>query len=211
MYCLKREYQVEQHVHDMIYVEGVGEIEVPPDMAIVTVTVESQGLTPLEAEVINDKKVSNYTDTLKDFGLKSENIIEAKSTVIKEEVENQNSVYKGTSYLNVYLYDLNQLRGFLYHAENAGLKPNRVNFTLEDPESYYNKALDKAVVNGIEKAKRIGETINGIVDLNPNVIRETSSFAKIADTIVTQDELADLNFGYIRVVATVNEEFEMKK
>lgn len=212
MYQLKRQYIPEGHEqHDVLYVEGVGHIEVAPDTAIITMAVTTEGISPLETEIANDTKVINYTKNLEGFGIKDENILEAKSTIKPLVDENGNTYYTGTTFLNVYLYDLELLREYLYNAENAGLEPIRVNFSLKDPEGYYNDALEKAVINGIEKARKIGETLNSYVDLNPLTIVETSSSVKLLDDIVSEDELSTINYGYFDIVATVREEFKMER
>lgn len=214
MYRISREYITRQNEVDELVMEGTGIVEAIPDTAIITLVVRTDGSKPLDVEIANDNKIINHKKQLEDFGIKEKDIKEVKSSIIPVTDEEGNvKYYEGITYLNVYLYELSFLREYLYNAENLGLEPIRVNFTVKDPSYHYDQALEKASLNGINKAKKIGELLNMFVDLNPHRIAETTSVHDMIEelSIKTQEELSTLNYGAITFHASVTEYFSVKQ
>ncbi|WP_157950049.1 SIMPL domain-containing protein [Vallitalea okinawensis] len=203
-----------QNNADEIVMEGTGIVEAIPDTAIITLLVKTDGSKPLDVEIANDNKITNYKKQLEDFGIKDRDIKEVKSSIVPVTDENGNvKYYEGFTYLNVYLYELSLLREYLYNAENLGLEPIRVNFTVKDPSYHYDQALQKATLDGINKAKQIGELLNMFVDLNPHRIVETTSVHDMIEelSVKTQEDLSTLNYGAITFHASVTEYFNVKQ
>ncbi len=144
-----------------VYVNGVGQVSVEPDMAIINVGVETEAKTSAEAQSKNKKQVQNIINALKEMGIDEDNI---KTTWYNinpryDYRDNGNKVlmgYYANHTLEVKINDLGQVSAVLDELTEKGVSSiNNVQYTLENKESAYNQARKEAAKNAREKAEKL--------------------------------------------------------
>ncbi|WFD09281.1 SIMPL domain-containing protein [Tepidibacter hydrothermalis] len=199
-----------------ISVVGTGSIQVPPDMATVTVGVVTQDKDLEKAQAENSKLSNNVIKGLNDIGIEDEDI-QTINYSVRTNYDYINGKQKFRNYevrhvLQVTVKDIDQV-GEVYDVaiRNGANIEGGVTFGLSNEKYYYDKALDLAVKDSVKKANNIANSLNTKVNNIPSSIKETSfGQAQVyPKTYAATNGAPPIQSGLIEVSAQVNATFEM--
>jgi uncharacterized protein len=154
-----------------ITVVGVGKVTGKPDIARVTVGIETQAPSLQTAVDENKAKMTGLLDTLKKLGLADKDIQTSNYSVYTErvtpptpgaEVSADQMIYHVTNQVDVIVRDVNQLGDVLDKAVAAGANNiYGVNFSVDDTSKLESDARAKAVDNAKSRAEELAQ-LNGL-------------------------------------------------
>ena len=154
-----------------ITVVGTGKVSGKPDIARVTVGIETQAPSLQKAVDENKVKMSVLLDTLKKLGLADQDIRTSNYSVYTERVSppapgaeaNANQmIYHVTNQVDVTVRDVNQIGDVLDKAVAAGANNiYGVNFSVEDTAKLEADARAKAVADARARAESLAQ-LNGV-------------------------------------------------
>jgi uncharacterized protein YggE len=154
-----------------ITVVGVGKSTGKPDVAQVTVGIETQATSLQKAVDDNKAKMTNLLDALKQLGLADKDIRTSNYSVYTErpsaplpgaEVTADQMVYHVSNQVDVTVRDVNQLGAVLDKAVAAGANNiYGVNFSVEDTAKLEADARSKAVADAKARAAELAQ-LNGV-------------------------------------------------
>ena len=154
-----------------VTVVGVGKATGKPDIARVTVGIETQAPSLQKAVDENKTKMSGLLDTLKKLGLADKDIHTSNYSVYTEratppapgaEVSTDQMIYHVTNQVDVTVRDVNQLGDVLDKAVAAGANNiYGVNFSVEDTAKLEADARTKAVADAKSRAENLAQ-LNGV-------------------------------------------------
>lgn len=170
---------------NVITVSGEAKIKVKPDIAYVTVGVETNAKTAEEAKNLNAKSMNKIIDALKKMKIDSKDMktsdfsiypkyqwIEQKMYTSKKQ---QLTGYEVNNNLDIKVRDIKKVSEVIDTVTKSGAnKINGVRFGLVDQTKIYNEALGQALLRAKSKAEALASVIS--VNLNkPSKINEQSS------------------------------------
>ena len=154
-----------------ITVVGIGKVTGQPDIAHVTVGIETQAPSLQTAVDDNKAKMTVLLETLKKLGLADKDIQTSNYSVYTErvtppapgaEVSTDQMIYHVTNQVDVIVRDVNQLGDVLDKAVAAGANNiYGVNFSVEDTSKLESDARAKAVENAKARAQELAQ-LNGL-------------------------------------------------
>ena len=154
-----------------ITVVGIGKVTGQPDIAHVTVGIETQASSLQKAVDENKTKMNSLLDTLKKIGLADKDIQTSNYSVYAErvspptpgaEVSVDQMIYHVTNQVDVTVRDVNQIGDVLDKAVAAGANNiYGVNFSVEDTAKLEADARAKAVADGKARAAELAQ-LNGV-------------------------------------------------
>jgi uncharacterized protein YggE len=154
-----------------ITVVGVGKVAGKPDIARVTVGIETQAPSLQTAVDDNKAKMNGLLDTLKQLGLADKDIRTSNYSVYTErvtsptpsaEVNTDQMIYHVTNTVDVTVRDVNQLGDVLDKAVAAGANNiYGVNFNVEDTAKLEADARTEAVADAKARAEELAQ-LNGV-------------------------------------------------
>jgi uncharacterized protein len=154
-----------------ITVVGAGKVSGKPDIARVTVGIETQAPLLQDAVDENKAKMSGLLDTLKKLGLADQDIRTSNYSVYTERVSPPAAgaeatatqmIYHVTNQVEVTVRDVNQIGEVLDKAVAAGANNiYGVNFNVEDTAKLESDARAKAVADAQARAESLAQ-LNGV-------------------------------------------------
>lgn len=154
-------------VRNVISVNGEAEISVSPDIAYLSIGVQTQGKTAASAQKNNAQIMDKVNDLLKTtWGINAKDIKTAQFSVQPNYDYNKQSVNNITGYtvyhtLNVTYRDLPKIGQLLDAVANVGANNmNGIQFAVEHPEKYEEEAIAKALASAQLKASAIAKAAN---------------------------------------------------
>jgi uncharacterized protein YggE len=154
-----------------ITVVGIGKVAGTPDIARVTVGIETQAPSLQKAVDDNKVKMNGLLETLKQLGLADKDIRTSNYSVYTErvappasgvEVSTDQMIYHVTNQVDVTVRDVNQIGNVLDEAVAAGANNiYGVNFSVEDTAKLEADARAKAVADGQARAEELAQ-LNGV-------------------------------------------------
>jgi len=154
-----------------ITVVGIGKVTGKPDIAHVTVGIETQASSLQTAVNDNKAKMNNLLDTLKKLGLADKDIRTSNYSVYTErvsppvpgaEVSSDQMIYHVTNQVDVTVRDVDQIGEVLDKAVAAGANNiYGVNFNVEDTAKLEADARAKAVADAKARAGELAQ-LNGV-------------------------------------------------
>jgi hypothetical protein len=154
-----------------ITVVGTGKVTGKPDIARVTVGIETQAPSLQTAVDDNKAKMNGLLETLQELGLAEKDIRTSNYSVYTErvsppasgaEVSANQMIYHVTNQVDVTLRDVNQIGNVLDKAVAAGANNiYGVNFSVEDTAKLEADARAKAVADGQARAEELAQ-LNGV-------------------------------------------------
>jgi uncharacterized protein YggE len=154
-----------------ITVVGIGKVTGKPDIARVTVGIETQASSLQKAVDDNKAKMNNLLDTLKKLGLADKDIRTSNYSVYTErvsspsasaEVNTDQMIYHVTNQVDVTVRDVNQIGEVLDKAVAAGANNiYGVNFSVENTAKLEADAREKAVADAKLRAEELAQ-LNGL-------------------------------------------------
>lgn len=144
-----------------ITVTGRGEIRAVPDVAVMSIGVETEAKTPSEALSENASRMTAVMAKLKDAGIAVKDLRTSQLGIRPVYADRQHQRppktvgYRASNQLNVTLRDINRIGEILDQAVADGANTvNGPSFSVAEPEPLYQAARDAAVNDAIAKAER---------------------------------------------------------
>lgn len=144
-----------------ITVNGVGEIKLAPDMATISLGVETLNESLATAQKENSEGITNLINAIKDFGIKEEDIKTKNFYVYQRYDYSQGEKFLGyqvSNYIDFKTKDVDNVGTIVNKLLESGAnKFSGISFSIEDYESAYKLALEKALENAKNKASAIAD------------------------------------------------------
>jgi len=171
-----------------IWVTGQGEVSVEPDIAIISLGIESEDDSVATARDRAAAAMNDVMDTLSSNGIAEKDIqtqyfnIQQVRTWDRETEKEIVTGYRVTNTVTVTIRDIEKVGTTIDAVTDAGgdlTRINGINFSIDDPDEYYEAARNEAMTDAKKKAEQLAKLAN--VDLgNATFISENLYYAPIA-------------------------------
>ncbi|MCM3740392.1 SIMPL domain-containing protein [Oceanobacillus luteolus] len=195
-------------------VTGEGSVSAQPDTVSIQLGVRTESESVLQAEQENASVMNQVIDALIGTGIPRENIKTASFTIspLYDFVEGE-QVFRGYQVINSITVELNDVSkaGLVIDTavQNGVNQVSSLQFSLQNPEIYYNDALDKALKNAISKATSIAQSLQ--VNLDPTPVKITEQVAELQprfQTFAALESTTPIEPGQLKIRATVKAIFQ---
>lgn len=195
-------------------VTGEGSVSAQPDTVSIQLGVRTESESVLQAEQENASVMNQVIDALIGTGIPRENIKTASFTIspLYDFVEGE-QVFRGYQVINSITVELNDVSkaGLVIDTavQNGVNQVSSLQFSLQNPEIYYNDALDKALKNAISKATSIAQSLQ--VNLDPTPVKITEQVAELRprfQTFAALESTTPIEPGQLKIRATVKAIFQ---
>lgn len=190
-----------------ITVMGTGEVRFLPDVAVISVGVETLNESLTEAQSENSQKINALISYLKDIGVQEENIKTRNFYVYQRYDYSQGEKllgYQVNNYLDFKTKDVDNVGNIVSSLmENGANRFTGISFTIDNYEEGYRSALNLALENATKKAQALTE--------KPII---SSEIVEEGNYCITSRELCSVNMdssimkGEICIKASVRVQFE---
>ncbi|NLC45347.1 MAG: SIMPL domain-containing protein [Clostridiales bacterium] len=209
----------ENNDKNTVSASGEGVVRVTPDIAIVSLGVETNNKEMSKAQSENMEQMNEIMAELKKLGIQDEDIQTNNYSVYPEYDWNNNTQifrgYKVTNTVSVKVRKIDDTGKVLDAVAAKGAnRVNGIQFTVEETGKLYDEALKLAVKNAEEKAK-VMTAYFGINKLTPITIKERSQgyyplydngFSEYA--MEAQSRSTPISTGQMEIRASVDVSFE---
>lgn len=161
----------------VIKVSGEGSVAAKPDRASIVLgaVTEDQELTRAQSE--NSGKISAIIESLLEIGISRENIqtfeYRAEPQYDYQDGKQLFRGYRVTHLLRITVENISQTGSVVDKAVQSGANTvNSIEFSIAEPQKYYNKALAAAVQNSAAKAAAIARTLGVTLIKTPRKVTE---------------------------------------
>ncbi|WP_068502879.1 SIMPL domain-containing protein [Paenibacillus kribbensis] len=210
-------------VSSVINVSGSGEILVKPDIAYLSIGVQSEGNTAAAAQKANAAKISKVTQLLKEkWSISADDIQTSQFYVQPNYIYNEKEGQKLKGYianhtLSVKYRNLDKIGQLLDEATSSGANNvDNVQFSVENPSVYEEEAIGKALGNAQSKASAVakaakrglGPLVNVTVDGGEAQIFTQRENA-MAKSLLDVGSGTEIQSGQVTVKVQVSAQYEM--
>ncbi|WP_440115300.1 SIMPL domain-containing protein [Paenibacillus sp. QZ-Y1] len=208
---------------NVINVVGKGEIQVKPDIAYLSIGVNSTAETAASAQKANAAKIQKVTNLLKNtWKISADDIQTSQFYVQPNYTYNDNEGQKVKGYtahhtLTITYREMDKIGELLDAASQAGANNiENVRFTVENPESFEAQVIEKAVANADVKAgaiaKAIKRQLGSVLSVNQGDANVPVMYANEALMSAKSDAAGGtaIETGQVKVSTTLNITYEMK-
>ncbi len=168
-----------------IWVTGVGEVTVVPDVAVLSLGVEAQAKTVTEAQQQATGAMNAIMSVLDSHGVDEKDIKTQQYSIqpVREWRDDQYILvgYRVTNTVTVKVRDIDDTGSIIDDAVVAGgdyTIINSISFTVDEPEEYYEDVRAKAMADAKDKAEQLAE-LGGVKLGKPMYIAEYSGYASV--------------------------------
>lgn len=204
----------------IISVTGDAVVTAAPDIAFISLGVETRERTADTASQKNSDAVANIINSLKEFGLKDNEITTSSYYIYSYQEMDRTSdtnetytVYNVRNQINISTKDLDNVGSIIDIAISAGANQVQgISFDLENKQELKLQALQEATKQAHAKAKAIADAI-GIDVLEISSITENADFyAPYTEAVMFRASAADnretpINPGDVEIKASVVSEY----
>ena len=200
------------YAEEKIVVYGEGEIKYIPDLAIVTVGIETTNENLLEAQRQNNNAIDSVIQALLSFNVQKEHIKTKNFNVYQKFDYSESSEkfigYQVSNYIEFETKAVDNISQIISKLmENGANRFNGVSFTLEDYSLAYNSALKLALENAKSKAAALCDEKLELVEIveqnySNSFTNDAYVYAKMAN------ENVSIMKGEIVIKATIKAVFE---
>lgn len=162
-----------------IQVSGEGIIKVKPDIAYVTLGVQTKHQNAQQAQTENTTKMNEVLKTLKQLGIDEKDIQTSQYSVypeyryIEKTGERKEDGYIVNHLLQVTIRDITKIGKVLDSTLTQGVNVSHdIQFGISKEEEYYQEALKAAMKNAQGKAEAIGQTMSVKIGKPSNIIEQ---------------------------------------
>lgn len=164
-----------------ITVNGEGLVKVSPNMATATLGVRTENLNLQEAQSENAKKANDIVDALLSLGIPKNDIKTADYRIdpiyTYEDGKQLFQGYRVTHLYTITIRDADQVGVVIDTAvENGANEVMNIQFSVAEPNAYYNQALSLAVIDSFKKAQTIAHTFG--ITTTPQLLTITEESQK---------------------------------
>ncbi|MEC0110126.1 SIMPL domain-containing protein [Paenibacillus taichungensis] len=209
---------------NVINVVGTGEIQVKPDIAYLSIGVNSTADTAASAQKANAAKIQKVSNLLKSTWKISADDIQTSQFYVQPNYtysEKDGQKIKGyTAHhtLTVTYREMDKIGELLDAASQAGANNiENVRFTVEKPESFEAQVIEKAVANADVKAGAIAKAVKrqlgavlSVSQGDANVPVFYASEALMSKATADSAGSTEIETGQVKVSTTLNITYEMK-
>ncbi|MFZ5969210.1 MAG: SIMPL domain-containing protein [Bacillota bacterium] len=199
-----------RHSDGRLKVEGVGSVQVQPDIAVVVLGVITENKELQAAQEENAQKTTEVIDTLKNIGISSRDIQTQSYQIFPQyDYVEGKQIFRGYRVehtLKVTIRDMDETGEIIDAAVRSGANVvNNITFTVSDPAKYYQQALSKAIDDAVSKAMMIGRKLDVIVSKVPiRIVEESYQQAPSSDLLLAKAEpTTPIQTGEIRITARI--------
>lgn len=183
-----------------IWVTGQGEISVKPDIAIISLGIESEDDSVATARDRAASAMNDVMDTLSSNGIADKDVqtqyfnIQQVRTWDRETEKEIVTGYRVTNTVTVTIRNIEMVGTIIDAVTDAGgdlTRINGINFSIDEPDEYYEEARKEAMTDAKNKAEQLANLAN--VNLgNVTFISENSYYAPVTKSAmaVGYDEAA---------------------
>jgi uncharacterized protein YggE len=164
-----------------LWITGMGKVTVVPDLAILSLGVESEARTVAEAQRQATEAMNKVFEALKARGLSDRDIRTSQFSIQPVRASREPFSITGYRVSNLVIAkvrDLAQVGAIIDEAAEAGgdlTRVQSVSFTLEDPTPQQDEARQKAMQDALKKAQQYA-TLANITLGKPTLIQESGGF-----------------------------------
>ena len=202
-----------------ITVSGEGELTVAPDVAYVSVGLETEAATAKDAQAQNAQQFEQIKQVIKQYNLKDQDVQTSNFSVqpqykYEQQKAPQITGYQAVHTLQITYHDLPNLGVFLDALSQAGANHiNGITFSTDQTQQYEIEAIKKAMDNAQAKAKAIadfaGKPLKELVtvtqDSSSVPVRYTSyDSMKLASSAAPSTSISS---GELKVTASIHATF----
>lgn len=194
---------------------GQGTVSVKPDIAYITIGVETRGRDLKQVQEENALKSNAIINGLINMGIQ-ERDIQTNSYIISPEYDfiEGKQVFRGYRVINTLKVTVRNIAmaGAVIDSavENGANVASNIEFGISEPTKYYNHALNIAIEDALRKAQEIGRRFNYHINSNPIKITEESygiSPAAESKTFQAASEATPIKGGTIEINAAITAVF----
>lgn len=193
-----------------INVIGTGTKIAKSDMIILVFDLINENKDPLEAKQSNEKLIDAALGYSAEFGIREEDIFYTRNELIPIYDENGEIIkYKASTVFKLLFYDIDTASEYLYNIRPRHVIVEEVLFTIKDPIGYYNEALEVAIHDAYDKATKVAEKMEVIIDRTPQNLTETTDMHDllVGASYHYKGDPEELKEGFITMLATVEAKF----
>jgi len=170
-----------------IWVNGEGKVTVTPDVAILSVGIESQETSVAQAQEIAATAMDTVINQLKQRGIAEKDIRTTSFSIIRvtryDEPKQQEMTigYRVTNTVSAKIRKIADAGPIIDAAAQAGgdlTRINSISFTVDDPTAFEREVRQKAMADAESKAKQLAN-LSGVKLGKPIYINESGGFIPI--------------------------------
>lgn len=208
---------------NVINVTGSGEIMIKPDVAYISVGVETQAATAKEAQSQNAAKMAKVNALLKDtWKLDAKDMKTGQFSVqpnysYSEKEGQKVKGYSAYHTLSITYRDLEKVGQLLDEITKAGAnRIDNVRFSTENPDQYQEQVIEKAMANANMKAAAIAKAAKRQVGVVLSITQASNDYAPYMNVSfavaekASMDQGTSIEPGEISVKTTLSVMYEMK-
>ena len=152
-----------------IWVTGQGEVSVVPDIAVISLGIESEDDSVATARDRAAAAMNDVMDTLSSNGIADKDIqtqyfnIQQVRRWDRETEEEVVTGYRVTNTVKVTVRDMDKVGTIIDAVTDAGgdlTRINGINFSIDDPDEYYEEAREEAMTDAKNKAEQLAKLAN---------------------------------------------------
>lgn len=198
--------------YNIMTLTGKGQVTALTDIATLRLGVQTTGIDLTEIQEDNARQSQAIIESLKQLGITDIQTFEYNISKLYE-YENNKRIDKGYSVRNILKIRMDDtdlvgeaIDTAVYHGANV---VDFISFEVSNPSTYYQQALNLAILDATEKAKSIADELCIIVDLIPIRIEENSIQPTPSRLFSLREGEAStpIESGSEQIVATVTVEF----
>ncbi len=208
--------KLKKHKDRLITVVGIGKVEVEPDIIVINMGVTTQDTDVVKAQDDNKTKMNKVIDGLRRDGVSQNDIKTTQFSVTPRynyvDGKQEFIGYVVNNVIQVTVRDMDQVGMIIENALKNGVNNQRgLNYTVSEPEIYYEEALELAVINAREKAQNIAMTLQSNINMRPIKVIEKTNRDQISPRegqYMVVDGGVPVRAGTMQIVAKVEATFE---
>ena len=181
-----------------IWVSGLGEVTITPDIAILRLGIVAQEDTITEAQTTASKSMSKVMTALTDSGVAEKDIqtqyfnIRQRTKWDRDDDEEIVIGYQVTNKVVAKIRDIDKVGFIIDTVVTAGGDLTRIDniaFSVDDPSAYYKEAREKAMADARTKAEQLAK-LAGVTLGTPTYISEGPRYSQISEIARYQGGMA---------------------
>lgn len=201
--------------NNVLKVTGEGRISVAPDRAIVILGAITEHTNLQVAQTENANTVSRIIDSLVNLGIPQEKIKTTQYRIdIQYDYQNGQQIFRGykvTHLLQVTVDQIELTGRVVDTAVNQGANHvSSIQFSVANPEAYYNQALSLAIQDSHRKALTMAGTLGVTLNRIPHQVQEVSQIAEpvpLETTMFAARAETPIQPGELQISAAVRAEY----
>lgn len=171
-----------QQAQRKIIVNGQGTVKVKPDVAYVTLGVQTDSKDAKDAQAQNTKLMNSVIDSVKALNI-AEKDIKTSGYYMYPQYNYDNKEQKITGYtvtnsVTVTVRNIDTVGDVIDKSLDAGANMvNSIQFNVSDPTQYYQQAIKAAMENAKIKGSTIAESLGVKIDLPLEVVEQSNYYS----------------------------------